>query len=100
MKKLILACSLAAASLPAFAKDLCATSPVSAPAVPQAVASADELISLHAEVSDYIAEAEKRLVCESDVSSYNALVDNMHLTAGQFNRLLTEYKASYKSASL
>ena len=101
MKKLILACSLVGACLPAFAEsDFCATSSVTAPAIPQSVSTDAELIDLHSEVASFIENAEKHLICESSTRSYNELVDNMHETADRFNRLLTSYKASYKSASL
>ncbi len=97
MKKLLLACSLVGFCLPAFAEtDFCAQVPVNAPEIPQLVNTADELMSVRQNVLNYIEDAEKRLICQTNTKSYNSLVDEMHIAADQYNQLL----ATYKSASL
>ena len=100
MKKLALACSFVGMALSftaAAESDFCAAAPVTAPEIPAYVETGEELISLHEEVTEYIADSEKRLICQKSTASYNEVVDSMQSTADKFNKLLNDYK---RSASL
>ncbi len=100
MKKLVLACSFVGLALSFAASaesDFCAASAANAPEIPSYVETGDQLISLHEQVAEYIADSEKRLICQKSTASYNALVDTMQTTAEKFNKLLNDYK---RSASL
>ncbi|BFM05456.1 hypothetical protein [Halioxenophilus aromaticivorans] len=100
MKKLVLACSFVGLALSFTASaesDFCAVSAVDTPEIPTYVETGEQLITLHEQVTEYIADSEKRLICQKSTASYNAMVDSMHSTADKFNKLLSDYK---RSASL